>query len=329
MIAAAAVLPWLYARSDFAATIPTAQIVQLSPTGQDLVLARQRTGLVVQRLVPWASALLLIAGLSSLVYGVAKWRGMQGLRDKEEALGVYIKERELEKMSPEEVAEEKLDEIADGEPYGEEDAEQQDVSERDEPEQRRGDAQREAEHPDHQDVIARIDRQMRRDLTNFMRSESQVLDLIERIVGPRKIGRHLKSRGVRLDAVLKHQAGSFVVEASWAASASELPRRIDRKLRHVRTALHSLEDGKAEGLLVMVVPDEVADGAYGAANRYPDPDLSIHIAVVGRSVVSSRDALGFFNGLPLAVQRTLSADPGIRRRLNMLRHVSDRPQRDS
>lgn len=104
MIALAVLFPWLLLREPFDIALKISELNELTPTAQSLIELRQTTTLWFLNNVGFISGALVIIGVVLLGWGLYGWNKMQKLRDEREYYETEKVRRELEPMSPEQIA---------------------------------------------------------------------------------------------------------------------------------------------------------------------------------------------------------------------------------
>jgi hypothetical protein len=112
LISLALLFPWLLLRESFDALHKVSEIAELPQTAQQLLAYRQNTALWWVENVHWFSIILSIFGLAFVCIGVAFWRPKQMVLDTKEQLEVQKLAYQLSRMSPEEIAVNKIAEAA-------------------------------------------------------------------------------------------------------------------------------------------------------------------------------------------------------------------------
>jgi hypothetical protein len=112
LISLALLFPWLLLRESFDALHKVSEIAELPQTAQQLLAYRQNTALWWVKNVHWFSIILSIFGLAFLCIGVTFWRPKQIVIDTKEQLEVQKLAKELIRMTPEEIAVNKIEEAA-------------------------------------------------------------------------------------------------------------------------------------------------------------------------------------------------------------------------
>ena len=105
LISLALLLPWLFLREPFDATITTSQLSGLTTTSQALINTRQTTALWFLRNIIWISGILTGIGFGLLIFGVVLWSKKQRFIDDKEHLEAEKLKREIESMTPTQIAE--------------------------------------------------------------------------------------------------------------------------------------------------------------------------------------------------------------------------------
>jgi len=96
----------------FDATIATGELADLTPTAQALINSRQATALWFLQNIGWISGALAALGLGLLLYGIILWSKKQRLLDEKEKLETEKLKREIENMTPIQIAQKAINEAA-------------------------------------------------------------------------------------------------------------------------------------------------------------------------------------------------------------------------
>lgn len=105
LISLALLLPWLFLREPFDTSISQSDLTNLTSTAQAIVNTRQTTALWFLQNVTWVSVALSIAGVVFLSVGVFLWAKKQRVVDEKEHLETEKLKREIENMTPSQIAE--------------------------------------------------------------------------------------------------------------------------------------------------------------------------------------------------------------------------------
>jgi hypothetical protein len=118
LISLSLIVPWLFLRESFDALLKASDISDLTPTAQALLSYRQQAALWFVRNVWWISLTLAISGLLPLVMGITLWIRRQRVLDQREEIetrkvGLEVEKlkREMESLTPTEIAMKAIEEI--------------------------------------------------------------------------------------------------------------------------------------------------------------------------------------------------------------------------
>jgi len=104
LIAGSVVVPWMFLREPFDLATEATKIALLTPDAQNIIHIRQHLVAVAIHYVPYASGVMAAAGAALTLYGLCSWHSRQSIRDKGEELDVLKKDKELQTMTPQEIA---------------------------------------------------------------------------------------------------------------------------------------------------------------------------------------------------------------------------------
>jgi hypothetical protein len=105
LIALSILLPWLYLKEPFDLNVKQEELKLLTAQGQAIIKNRQQLVATYYTFIPKVAIGLAIAGLISIVYGIAKWFPKQKNLDKRDITSTLIAQKELEQMGSAEIKE--------------------------------------------------------------------------------------------------------------------------------------------------------------------------------------------------------------------------------
>jgi hypothetical protein len=104
LAATAIALPLLLLRASADLRVPRDELDRLTPTARQVITTKQRSLEVTLYLIPVASPVLLVSGGLTSWYGLRRWKRRQDEDDEQQRLDTRLKRREVEAMTPGEIA---------------------------------------------------------------------------------------------------------------------------------------------------------------------------------------------------------------------------------
>jgi hypothetical protein len=255
LVALSMLLPWLFLRESFNALVGVSDISELTPSAQALVSHQQRSALWFVRNAPWISGGFAIVGVALLTLGLVLWWRKQTILDQRDRLETQKLRREVESLTPAQIAEKVMDEA-------EEEARLEEEGEGEEAQ---------LEPVGEPERVARY----RSVVEDYFRIERTVLDKLVICFGQQSVLTHKRVRRTEYDAIVLSADGEHDVVVEIKATKSRyrqmtLHRGLDRLILAAQN-YQSVVGRPVRGVLLLVLLDGVPEAAqpdiYGQTVR--------------------------------------------------------------
>ena len=104
LIASSVAIPWLFLNQPFHSEMSLTEINNLTENAQRLIQIRQNSALWILQNFMWVSIILATLGVLTIIFGIFKWNQKQKLLDRTDELHKEKLEKEVKRMSPEQIA---------------------------------------------------------------------------------------------------------------------------------------------------------------------------------------------------------------------------------
>jgi hypothetical protein len=94
LVALGVVIPWLLLHESFDLFIERSSLERLTPLAQETIRHRQMIVHASSIIAPWVSIILVLSGLSLIIFGVERWRRRQAVMDRTEDVSLLKLEAE-------------------------------------------------------------------------------------------------------------------------------------------------------------------------------------------------------------------------------------------